>query len=229
MQISDIRREYTLAGLRRRDLETDPMRQFQKWFETAVNLRSKASTTKDKGAANHAPLLGDVNAMTLATADKKGRPSSRIVLLKGISKAGFVFYTNYNSRKGSELTENPCAALTFFWPELERQVCVAGKVVKGTRDDSTIYFKSRPRGSQLAAWASNQSEAVADRGVLESRLETLEHRFARQEVPLPPHWGGFILIPSRVEFWQGRPNRLHDRFRYQKRTIRGWKIERLAP
>ena len=210
-------------------METDPLRQFQKWFEEAIELRSGTSAKKAKAALGTTVSLNDVNAMTLATADKNGKPSSRIVLLKGINTRGFVFYTNYNSRKGRELSENPHAALTFFWAEQERQVCVAGKVVKAPLGDSKSYFKSRPQGSQLAAWASNQSEVVSDRAVLESRLKDLEIRFSGAEVPTPPHWGGFVLIPSRVEFWQGRPNRLHDRFRYQKRVNGGWKIERLAP
>ncbi|HVV00920.1 MAG TPA: pyridoxamine 5'-phosphate oxidase [Verrucomicrobiae bacterium] len=219
MEMADIRREYTLAGLRRKDLETNPLRQFQKWFEEAVRLLTPAG----------AEASADVNAMTLATADTHGRPSSRIVLLKGINDHGFVFYTNYNSRKGRELAENPHAAITMFWPSQERQICASGLIVKSAVEDSEAYFKSRPRGSQLAAWASHQSEVVPDRATLESRLRELEAKHADGPVPRPPHWGGFILMPDRVEFWQGRPNRLHDRFRYSRQPGGSWLLERLAP
>jgi pyridoxamine 5'-phosphate oxidase len=220
-QIADIRREYTVAGLRRKDLEPNPIPQFQKWFEAAVHARGNGTTTP-------AGSLGDVNAMTLATADKQGRPSSRIVLLKGIHENGFAFYTNYNSRKGRELSENPNAAITIYWPDLERQICAAGTVVKATAGESESYFKSRPRGSQLAAWASQQSEVIRDRATLEALLRGLEKKYSG-DVPRPPHWGGFVLMPDRVEFWQGRPNRLHDRFRYQKNASGSWDLERLCP
>ena len=165
--------------------------------------------------------------MTLATADKSGRPSARIVLLKVVDERGFVFFTNYDSRKGRELAANPNAALTFFWPELERQVCVAGTVTKLPVTESEAYFKSRPRGSQLAAWASNQSETVPDRATLEAKWRELENKFPN-EIPLPPNWGGFILQPGRIEFWQGRPSRLHDRFSYTRQADNSWKLERLA-
>jgi pyridoxamine 5'-phosphate oxidase len=159
--------------------------------------------------------------------DKNGKPSTRTVLLKSVDDRGFIFFTNYDSRKGRELADNPNAALTFFWSELERQVCVAGSVTKLPVAESAAYFKSRPRGSQLAAWASNQSEVVPDRAALETKWRELEKKFPN-EVPLPPHWGGFILRPERIEFWQGRPSRLHDRFSYARQPDNSWKLERLA-
>jgi pyridoxamine 5'-phosphate oxidase len=214
MKIADIRREYSLAGLRRTDLDANPIAQFQKWFEQAT----KAFAQKEV----------DGNAATLATADKNGKPSARIILLKGLDERGFIFFTNYNSRKGRELLENPNAALTFFWAELERQICVAGTVGKISREESENYFKSRPRGSRLAALASNQSDVVADRAALEKRWNELAAKFPG-DVPLPLNWGGFVLRPERIEFWQGRPSRLHDRFCYTRQADGSWKIERLAP
>jgi pyridoxamine 5'-phosphate oxidase len=160
--------------------------------------------------------------------DAAGRPSSRTVLLKGVDDRGFVFFTNYDSRKGRELAGNPNAALTFFWSELERQVCVAGPVTKLPTAESEAYFKSRPRGSQLGAWASNQSEVIPDRAVLEARWQELEKKYPG-EIPLPPNWGGFVLKPERIEFWQGRPSRLHDRFRYSRQADGTWIVERLSP
>ncbi len=210
--IGDLRREYTRAGLRRDDLETDPVAQFNKWFQQAL-------------AAN----LAEPNAMTLATADREGRPSARTVLLKGVDARGFAFYTNYESRKGRELAANPNAALVLFWAELERQVCIAGTVTKMSREESMLYFNSRPKGSRLAAWVSSQSENIAGRDTLESRLNELLARFPGEEVPLPPYWGGYLLAPMRIEFWQGRPNRLHDRFQYLKGPDNAWQISRLSP
>jgi len=175
------------------------------------------------------PQRLDVNAMTLATADKDGRPSARIVLLKGIDERGFIFFTNYGSRKARELAENPQAALVFYWGTLERQVCVTGRVSRISREESGAYFKTRPRGSRLAAWASDQSEVVADRSVLERKWKEQQAAFPGGEIPLPESWGGFALDPERIEFWQGRPNRLHDRFRYSRQPDRTWRIERLAP
>jgi pyridoxamine 5'-phosphate oxidase len=214
MKIADIRREYTLAGLRRADLDGNPIVQFQKWFGQAT----KALAEKEL----------DVNAATLATADKNGKPSARIILLKGLDERGFIFFTNYGSRKGRELEENPNASLVFLWQQLERQVCIAGSVKKNSRKESEAYFKSRPRGSQLAAWASNQSGIVADRAALETKWNEMEKKFP-QDVPLPPNWGGYFLQPERIEFWQGRASRLHDRFCYTRQKNNSWKLERLAP
>jgi pyridoxamine 5'-phosphate oxidase len=214
MKIADFRREYTLAGLRRADLDANPVAQFQKWFEQASTALSQKEI--------------DVNAATLATADKNGKPSARTILLKGLDERGFIFFTNYGSRKGRELSENPNASLVFHWQQLERQVCIAGPVKKTSREESENYFKSRPRGSQLAAWASNQSDVVADRAALESKWNEMEKKFPN-EVPLPPNWGGYVLKPEHIEFWQGRPSRLHDRFCYTRQKNNSWKLERLAP
>ncbi len=235
MTIADLRREYNLTGLRRADMAAEPLEQFQRWFaqastaRTSGRLRKMLVTTYKALLGIKVPAQLDVNAMTLATADKQGRPSARTVLLKGVDARGFVFYTNYNSRKGQELTDNPAAALVFYWPELERQVCIAGAVSKLPAQESDAYFHSRPRGSQLAAWASNQSQAVAERATLEQRWETLQGEFAGKEIARPPHWGGYVLSPERVEFWQGRPNRLHDRFCYTRQAGQGWRLERLSP
>jgi pyridoxamine 5'-phosphate oxidase len=212
MNPADLRRSYSSGTLERVELHADPLKQFQNWFESAV--------AKDSS--------GDANAMALATADKTGRPSSRTVLLKGVDERGFVFYTNYDSRKGREMAENPNAALTFFWPDWERQVCVAGTVSKISAKESEAYFKSRPRGSQLAAWASNQSDVVADRAILEKKWDELAAKFPN-DIPLPPNWGGYALKPERLEFWQGRVNRLHDRFCYTRQPDNSWKLERLSP
>jgi len=231
MDAADIRREYSLGGLKRADLEANPVAQFNQWFAQA----SAGSRWRKIGIAlfklwhaflGHAPI--DVNAMVLATVDKAGRPSTRAVLLKGVDERGFIFYTNYDSRKGLELAENPNGALTFYWPDLERQVCVAGAVSKIAREASEAYFKSRPRGSRLATWASNQRDVVADRAALDAKWDEMAAKF-RGDVPLPPNWGGYVLKPERIEFWQGRPNRLHDRFRYTRQPDDSWKLERLAP
>jgi pyridoxamine 5'-phosphate oxidase len=170
----------------------------------------------------------DVNAMVLATVSREGEPSSRNVLLKGVDARGFIFFTNYDSRKGRELAENPRAALTFYWPDLERQVCLAGTVTRLPDAESVAYFKSRPRESQLGAWASNQSEVVPDRAALEKKWHDTAAQFPG-EIPRPPNWGGFVLQPDRMEFWQGRPGRLHDRFRYLRQPDGSWRLERLAP
>jgi len=166
--------------------------------------------------------------MTLATVAQSAKPSARTVLLKTVDERGFIFFTNYDSRKGRELAEIPNAALTFFWSDLERQVCVAGTVRKLPAAEAEAYFKSRPRGSRLAAWASNQSETVPDRAALEVKWRELEKKFPN-DIPMPSNWGGFILKPERIEFWQGRPSRLHDRFCYSRRPDNSWKLERLAP
>jgi len=234
MAIADLRREYSLSGLRRNDLAADPIVQFQRWFEQAAGTKMSGRVRaflirlyKRLLMITGAQPL-DVNAMTLATADKDGRPSARVVLLKGVDDRGFIFFTNYDSRKGQELAENPHAALVFYWGEQERQVCVSGAVSRLEVDESEAYFRSRPRGSQIGAWASSQSRAVADRVALEARWQEVEKRFHGREVTLPPNWGGYILKPNRVEFWQGRPNRLHDRFCYS-RTAAGWTLDRLYP
>jgi len=231
MGMAEIRREYMQGEMRRADLDANPVTQFNRWFAQA----SGGSRLRKIGIALfklwHA-LLGrtpiDVNAMTLATVDKLGRPSTRSVLLKGVDERGFVFYTNYDSRKGQELAENPNAALTFYWADLGRQVCVAGTVARLPQAESEAYFKSRPRGSRLAAWASNQSDAVADRAALDARWDEMARKFP-DDVPLPPNWGGYVLKPERIEFWQGRPSRLHDRFSYTRQADGGWKLVRLAP
>jgi pyridoxamine 5'-phosphate oxidase len=231
MALADIRREYEQGGLDRADLGANPLAQFNQWFAQA----SAGSRWRKIGIAlfklwhamlGHVPI--DVNTMVLATVDKAGRPSARAVLLKGADERGFIFFTNYDSRKGHELAENPNAALTFYWADLERQVCVAGTVGKLPQAESEAYFKSRPKGSNLAAWASNQSSVVADRAVLKRRWNEMAAKFPG-DVPLPPNWGGYMLKPERIEFWQGRLNRLHDRFCYTRQADHSWKLERLAP
>ena len=234
MNLGDFREDYRRDALDRAALEANPLSQFETWFRAAAGERSQSRWRKIgialyklwSAICNHRPA--DTNAMTLATVDKDGKPSSRTVLLKSVDERGFIFFTNYDSRKGRELAENPNAALTFFWAELERQVCVAGTVTKLPTAESEAYFKSRPRGSQIGAWASNQSEVIPDRAVLEAKWRELEKKFSG-EIPLPTNWGGFILRPERIEFWQGRPSRLHDRFSYVRQPDGAWKIERLSP
>lgn len=235
MGIADLRREYNLAGLRRSDLEANPVAQFNKWFDQATGARTSGRVRKFFIGLYKSLLLVagaepmDVNAATLATADKNGRPSARVVLLKGVDERGFIFFTNYDSRKGRELAETPHAALVFYWADQERQVCIAGEVSKLPWEESEAYFKTRPKGSRLAAWASRQSEVVGNRAVLEERWKELQAKYPGAEVPLPPYWGGYVLSPERIEFWQGRPSRLHDRFRYLKQPDNTWLIERLSP
>jgi pyridoxamine 5'-phosphate oxidase len=204
--------EHSEPGLRRRDLDPDPIKQFANWFTAAIEAQ-----------------IRDVNAMSLATASADGRPSVRIVLLKGFDHDGFVFFTNYESEKGQELAANPYAALAFYWIELDRQIRIGGKTTKTSREESERYFHSRPLGSQLGAWASRQSEVVDARRVLDARMAQITERFAGKPVPLPPHWGGYRLQPDRMEFWQGRTNRLHDRFRYILQDDGAWLLERLSP
>lgn len=209
--ISDLRKEYTLNGLDTADVLADPIAQFRLWFNAALQAN-----------------VPEPNAMYVSTVTEEGRPDGRIVLLKDILDTGFVFYTNYESRKGKELTSHPFAAITFFYQELERQVRIEGRVEKVSPEQSDDYFNSRPRGSQLGAWVSNQSSVIENRDVLATRQRELEARFADQPVPRPPHWGGYQVIPDLIEFWQGRPSRLHDRIRYRKEND-NWIIERLAP
>lgn len=235
MSLADLRREYNLTGLRRADLDPDPMAQFKRWFDQATGLRASGWLRKLMIRVYKTLRLipsvepMDVSAMTLATADKEGRPSARVVLLKGIDSRGFIFFTNYNSRKGRELSENPNATLVSYWSDLERQVCVSGKAEKLSPEESDAYFKTRPKGSRIAAWASDQSTAIKDRATLEARWEHFQSLYPSDQVPRPPHWGGYVLNPIRVEFWQGRANRLHDRFAYSRQSDGAWRIERLAP
>jgi len=210
--IADIRRDYARAALNEAELHPDPLEQFRRWFAEALEA-----------------AVQEPNAMTLATATPDGRPSARVVLLKGVDDRGLLFYTSYDSRKGRELEANPHAALVFFWPELERQVRVTGIVRKLPPDESYAYFRTRPVGSRLAAWASRQSEPIPDRAALEARLAEVRERFPGEEIPLPPHWGGYVVEPESIEFWQGRPSRLHDRLRYDRRPDGGWAITRLSP
>ena len=234
MNLGDFREDYRRGALDRAGLDANPIAQFESWFRDATGEQSQSRWRKIgialyklwSALCNHRPA--DINAMTLATVDKSGKSSTRTVLLKTVDERGFIFFTNYDSRKGRELAENPNAALTFFWSDLERQVCVAGTVTKLPVAESENYFRSRPRGSRLAAWASNQSETVPDRAALEARWHELEKKFPN-DIPLPPNWGGFILKPGRIEFWQGRPSRLHDRFSYTRQADDSWKLERLAP
>jgi pyridoxamine 5'-phosphate oxidase len=234
MNLSDFREDYRRGALERTALDPNPLAQFETWFREATGESSQSRWRKIgialfklwSAIRNHLPA--DINAMTLATVDRNGKPSTRTVLLKGVDDRGFIFFTNYGSRKGCELAENPNAALTFFWSELERQVCVAGTVSRLPVAESEQYFKSRPRGSQIAAWASNQTEPISDRSLLEAKWREWEKKYP-QDVPLPPNWGGFILRPERVEFWQGRPSRLHDRFSYARQADGSWKLEQLSP
>lgn len=210
MSIADLRQEYMLAGLSEADADPDPISQFERWFQDALDASL--------------PLP---NAMTLATVSPSGAPDARIVLLKGIERGGFVFYTNYESRKAKELAARPEACLVFLWTQLERQVRIEGRVQKVAAQDSDAYFASRPLGARLSAWASVQSAPVADRATLERALRAMEARHG-ENPPRPPNWGGYRLAPASIEFWQGRENRLHDRLLYTRHG-EGWKIERLSP
>lgn len=217
--LANLRRDYARASLDVADVKADPFEQFQHWFQEALR----------------AEVL-EPNAMTLATIDPNGRPSARIVLIKGVDAHGVTFFTNYQSRKGQALAANPYASLVFFWPELERQVRIDGKVGKVSAEESEEYYRSRPLGSKLGAWASPQSEVIADRAWLEARQTELQQSFPEQsslEPPRPENWGGYRLAPDRFEFWQGRPSRLHDRIQYRlsQRPFASpsWVIERLAP
>jgi pyridoxamine 5'-phosphate oxidase len=206
------RQEYERGVLLETHVDPDPIAELQKWI--------------DHAAAGGVP---EPTAMTVATASLDGRPSARIVLCRGVGPEGLDFYTNYESRKSLEAEHNPHAALVFYWPQVQRQVRVEGTLHRLTEAESDAYFGSRPRGSQLGAWASDQSQVIEDRNVLESRLARLDEEYRDRPIPRPPHWGGFRVAPSVFEFWQGRRNRLHDRLRYRRTNPGGWKIERIAP
>ncbi len=210
--IADIRKEYKLQTLDESDVQENAIQQFHKWWNEALMSE-----------------IEEVNAMTLATATAAGKPRARIVLLKGYDESGFVFFTNYQSNKGRELEENPVTSLVFFWKELERQVIIEGTVEKTTASESDLYFHSRPVESRIGAWASPQSKVIASREVIEENVTELQKSFAGKTIERPPHWGGYIVRPAVMEFWQGRPGRLHDRIQYTKQQDGSWKIERLAP
>jgi pyridoxamine 5'-phosphate oxidase len=212
MSIADIRKDYKKAFLSEKDVHSSPIAQFDQWWNEAVNAE-----------------IEEVNAMTLATVAADGRPSARIVLLKGFDQSGFVFFTNYLSRKGNELNEHPEVSLLFFWKELERQVRIEGKAVKVPPAESDEYFLSRPLESQIGAWASPQSQTITSREVLEENMQKMRDHFEQLPMKRPPHWGGYCVVPDGIEFWQGRPGRLHDRILYSLDATGNWKLERLAP
>lgn len=212
MSIADLRREYARARLDETEVSPDPITEFARWFAEAQEA-----------------LVPEPNAMTLATATVGGAPSARIVLLKAFDERGFVFFSDYRSRKGAELEDNPRAALVLYWGELERQVRITGTVSLTSREESEMYFQTRPLGSRLGAWASHQSQVIAGREVLEGKLREVAARFADAQVQLPPYWGGYRVEPEAIEFWQGRQSRLHDRIRYARVGEGGWKLERLSP
>ncbi len=211
MNIADIRMDYMLAALDEETAGTDPIAFFSKWFKEAESAR-----------------ITEINAMTLATADAQNRPHARIVLLKGLDERGFVFFTNYDSAKGQHIAENPNVSLLFFWKELERQVRIDGRIEKVPAEESDIYFHSRPEGSRLGAWASPQSREIPHRNILELNYSKYEAEFSGIQIPRPAHWGGYIVIPERIEFWQGRSSRMHDRILF-KRNGSSWHRSRLAP
>jgi pyridoxamine 5'-phosphate oxidase len=211
-RFAELRENYTKGGLLEADLATDPFTQFHRWFEEAL-----------------AAQIQEANAMTIATVDAAGNPDARIVLLKSLDDRGFVFFTNYESAKGSHLAAKPHAALCFYWKELERQVRARGPVEPVSREESATYFALRPRASQIGAWVSRQSSVIAGRETLDAARERYEREFGDGEIPVPPFWGGYVLRPESLEFWQGRPGRLHDRLRYHRGENLAWQIERLAP
>jgi pyridoxamine 5'-phosphate oxidase len=210
--IADLRKEYSSQSLSETDIEPSPINQFEKWWRQAVNSQ-----------------IDEPNAMILATASSDGMPAARTMLLKGFDSKGFVFFTNYKSYKAMHLEENPKACLVFFWKELERQVRITGLVKKVSEKESDDYFFSRPRGSQIGAWTSPQSQVIENRDWLDKRFLELSEQFKEKELKRPPHWGGYLITPVIVEFWQGRPSRLHDRIQYTLEEDGSWKIERLSP
>jgi pyridoxamine 5'-phosphate oxidase len=209
--LAELRKNYSLGSLDEADIDRDPIRQFEKWFAQAVDAR-----------------LPEPNAMTLATVDARGYPAARIVLIKGVDERGFVFFTNYESRKGEELAVNPRASLLFHWVELERQVRIEGRIDKTDAAESDAYYASRPLASRIGAWASAQSQVIESRAVLEAREAEIRAQYG-EHPPRPPFWGGYRLQPDAIEFWQGRPSRLHDRLRFVRGTDDAWRIERLSP
>ena len=210
--IAGIRKEYQLQSLTEKEVEPDPFSQFNKWWEEAIKS-----------------VVPEINAMTLATASAAAVPSARTVLLKGVTEDGFIFFTNYNSQKGKELAQNPNACLVFYWAPLERQVIIDGVAEKISDIDSDVYFNSRPLESRIGAWSSPQSTVISSRDIIEDNVAQFSKQFADGNIPRPLHWGGYLVKPKKIEFWQGRPNRLHDRIQYTLQKDGSWKIERLAP
>ena len=210
--LESIRKDYRLQSLLENNVEADPIKQFETWWQQALQSD-----------------IEEPNAMTLATSTPAGKPSARIVLLKAIKNNGFVFYSNYNSRKGKQINDNPFVSLVFFWKELERQVRIEGEIHKISGQESDAYFSKRPLESRIGAWSSPQSEVINSREVLEKNVSEYINKFDPDNIPRPPYWGGYIVSPTLIEFWQGRPGRLHDRLQYTLSEPNGWKIERLAP
>jgi len=210
--IADIRSDYRMKSLLEADVAANPFEQFTRWFDEALNAE-----------------IEEVNAMTLATASLQGIPSARIVLLKGYDQNGFVFFTNYNSQTGKDIAENPYASLVFFWKELERQVRIDGRIEKIHASESDAYFQSRPASSRIGAWSSPQSTVITDRSIIENNYVHFEKEFGENYIPRPNHWGGYVVKPTAIEFWQGRSSRMHDRMHYKLNDNHSWTLERLAP